>query len=675
LGILGEKEMAMGSWTGKACGILILICTMGIYAQAEISLPNILSDNMVLQRERAVPVWGTATAGEEVKVTFRDQSVSTVAKANGKWRVDVPTGKAGGPFELILEGKNKIVIKNILVGEVWVCSGQSNMQFQLQTANNAAQAIPQANYPKIRLFTVPCVASETPQANCNSSWVACTPETAKDFTAVGYFFGLELYKHLNVPVGLINTSWGGTNAETWTAKETLMSTPGLERIKGILEMDEGGRIFDKFKQQFAEWRAATHRTDPGNTGFVKGWAKPDLSMEGWSEMTLPKYFDDIKADNSFDGVVWLRKTVEVPAGWAGKDLVLEIGPVDDTDVTYFNGEKVGQMGYDTNTWWEAPRTYTVPGKLVKAGTNVIAVRVFDDSLAGGIWGKPEQMKLSLAGETQSIPLAGVWKYKVEAELSPIHPELGKPSIPPMPGVVNYPCTLYNAMIHPLLPFGIQGAIWYQGESNAELAYEYRTLFPAMIQCWRESWGQGNFPFLFVQLANFMAVVPQPSESNWAALREAQTMTLGASPNTGMAVIIDIGEANDIHPRNKLDVGKRLALAARAKAYGENIEYSGPIFDSMKIDGNKATIRFQHTGGGLEAKGGEPLKGFAVAGENKKFVWAKAKIEGDTVVVWSDEIAKPVAVRYAWADNPVCNLINKFGLPASPFRTDVVPTGK
>jgi sialate O-acetylesterase len=650
----------------RICTIFFILAGSAL---ADVKVPSILSDNMVLQRNRAVPIWGTAAACEGVTVSFRGAGVSTVADKDGVWKVYIPTGKAGGPFELTIAGKNTLTLKNILVGEVWVCSGQSNMQFQLQTANNAAEAIPQANYPQIRLFSVPCIASAEPQSNCGGCWLPCTPQTVPSFTAVGYFFGLELYKHLNVPIGLINTSWGGTNAETWTCKETLMSTPGLERIRQILEMGDVAGNFKKFQQTLADWREKTHRTDPGNTGFEKGWAKPELSMEGWSEMTLPKFFDDLKAGNSFDGVVWFRKTVDVPAEWAGKDLVLELGPVDDTDVTYFNGEKVGEMGYDAAQWWATPRKYTVPGKLVKAGTNVIAVRIFDDSNAGGIWGRPEQMKLSPAGSDKAISLAGVWKYKVEAELSPIHRELGKPELPPMQGVANYPCALYNAMIHPLLPFAIEGAIWYQGESNASQAYEYRTLLPAMIRCWRESWGQGDFPFLIVQLANYMATAAEPGESNWAVVRESQAMTLKSSSNTGMAVIIDIGEANDIHPKNKLDVGKRLALAARAKAYGENITYSGPMYESMAIEGNKIVLHFRHVDGGLVAKGGGELKGFAIAAADKKFVWAKAKIVGDTIIVSCDQVRQPVAVRYAWADNPVCNLYNMAGLPASPFRTD------
>ncbi|NLE30480.1 MAG: sialate O-acetylesterase [Phycisphaerae bacterium] len=652
-------------------GSLILICVMGSYLQAQVSLPSIFSDNMVLQRERAVPIWGHAQAGETIKVSFRDQSVSTVAKSDGRWRVDVPTGKAGGPFEMTIESQIKIVLKNILVGEVWVCSGQSNMQWSVRNSFNAEQEIASANSPEIRLFTVPCVASATPQVDCNSSWVVCSPQTIPDFSAVGYFFGKQLYEHLNVPIGLINTSWGGTNAETWTPRENIAGTPGLEQIRDrLLAMEQSeGKSDQEYLKQLAAWEKASRREDPGNTGFAKGWAKPDTKLDDWQTMDLPGRLDSLSGRCDFDGVVWFRKDVQVPETWAGKELMLELGPIDDYDITYFNGKQIGATGRETKRAWTVSRCYKVPGELVKAGRNVIAVRVVDNFMGGGFFGTAKAMKLWLNKLEPSIMLAGTWQYRIEAEIIPVETTLPKPEPQTSLGGVNSPCALYNAMIHPLLPFAIQGAIWYQGESNAGRAYEYRTLFPAMIQGWRTVWGQGNFPFLFVQLANYMQQKPVPCESNWAELRESQTMTLDASPNTAMAVIIDIGEANDIHPKNKQDVGKRLALAARAKAYGENIVYSGPIYDSMTPEGNKAVIRFRHVGGGLATRDGEDLKGFAIAGADGKFVWAKAKIQGDTVVVWNDDVAKPAAVRYAWADNPVCNLINKAGLPASPFRTD------
>jgi sialate O-acetylesterase len=650
---------------------------MTLTAGAAVDLPSVLSDNMVLQRNRAVPVWGSANPGEQVTVSFRDRTVSTKADADGKWRVDLPAGQAGGPFEMTVAGENTITLKNILVGEVWVCSGQSNMEMAVQSVCNASEEITQADYPEIRLFNVPRKASLKPLSDCEATWVACSPETVKGFSAVGYFFGRDLYNDKKVPVGLIGSSWGGTYAETWTPREKFMTCAGLEDVKtNILEQEKDGLIYTTYLEKVEAWEKVTHRGDPGNQGLAKGWAKTDFQDDSWKEITLPARIDEIEGNENFDGTVWVRKAVDVPESWAGKDLEVQLGAIDDFDITYFNGKQVGETGSRTvNSCW-VQRKYRIPAAEVKAGRNVIAVRVFDNYYGGGFIGKPEQMKLLMADqpEVPPISLAGAWKYQIGVQLQPINMNVYKPN-PPLPlGTPNAPCALYNGMIQPLLPFAIKGALWYQGESNAGMAKAYQTLFPAMIESWREAWGQGDFPFLFVQLANFMAVQPEPSEAGWAELREAQTMTLN-TPNTGMAVIIDIGEANDIHPKNKQDVAKRLYLAARSKGYGENIVYSGPLFESMAIQDGKAVLRFTHIGGGLVAKGGEPLKGFAVAGADGKFVWAQAKIEGETVLVSSDQVAEPVAVRYAWAHNPICNLYNKEGLPASPFRTDDGLLGK
>ena len=384
-------------------------------------------------------------------------------------------------------------------------------------------------------------------------------------------------------------------------------------------------------------------------------------------MQLPKLWDEPELAN-FDGLVWFRKQVDVPESWAGKELTLELGPIDDMDATWLNGTKVG--GLETPGHYRTNRKYKVSSTVVKAGRNVIAVRVLDTSGGGGIYGRPKQMKLKPVGasDKEAISLAGPWRYKKGFDLQSMPPQ---PKPPTRVNHANAPTALYNAMIAPLIPYGIRGAIWYQGESNASRAYQYRRLFPAMIKCWRQDWGQGDFPFVFVQLANFMAVNPEPAESAWAELREAQSMTL-ALPNTGMAVIIDIGQAKDIHPKNKQDVGRRLALWPLAKTYAKQLVYSGPLYKSMNVEGNKVVLHFDDVGGGLIARGGGPFKGFAIAGADRKFVWADAKIDGNTVVVSSDGVAEPVAVRYAWADNPVCNLYNKEGLPASPFRTDDWP---
>lgn len=501
------------------CAVLVALA-LSISATADVKLPKIFGDRAVLQCGKPIPVWGTADPGEKVTVEFRGQKVSTVADRDGKWRVTLKPVSAGGPFEMTIRGKNTIALSDLLVGEVWICSGQSNMEWPLFLAKNPEQEIAAANYPQIRFFTVTKRISDIPQSDLpGGEWQECTPQSARNFSAVGYFFARELHNALKVPVGMVQSAWGGTPAESWTSLATLESNPALRSI-------------------------------------LENWER---SVQAYPQ-TLQRY-----------------------------------------------AQQIAQ-------WEEA------------------AARARAE-------GRPEPQRPNRPSHPRNNP----WK----------------------------PTGLFNAMIAPLIPYAIQGTIWYQGESNVGRAYEYRTLFPAMIRDWRKAWGQGDFAFLFVQLANFLPTKPEPGESAWADLREAQLMTL-ALPKTGMAVAIDIGEADDIHPRNKQDVGKRLALNALAVAYGKKVVYSGPIYERMKREGNAIRLYFKHADSGLVTPNGEPLKGFAIAGADRKFVWADARIEGNTVLVFSPQVSEPVAVRYAWADNPVCNLYNGAGLPASPFRTDDWP---
>ena len=437
-------------------------------ARAEVRLHSLFTDNMVLQRDMKVPVWGTATAGEKVMVVIGDQMAETTA-SGGEWRVELPAMTAGGPLTLMVTGSNTIKLENVLIGDVWICSGQSNMQWPIAASADPEQTIAESSNPNIRLFTVPRVRKDQPQESVQGEWVECGPQTTAQFSAVAYHFGQALQKKLDVPIGLLSTNFGGTAAEEWTSDEALKS-------------------------------------------------------------------------------------------------------------------------------------------------------------------KPETANLAGKGNSSK---------------------------------------LHNAMIHPLLPFAIRGAIWYQGESNAGRAYQYRTLFPLMIGNWREVWGQGDFPFLFVQLAPFTPIRTEPGESDWAELREAQLMTMLNVPNTAMVVITDVGDEKDIHPKQKKPVGERLALAARKLAYGEDLVYSGPIYESMRVDGNKVVLKFKHVGDGLTVQG-DKLKGFTIAGQDKKFYNADAEVAGDTVVVHSDRVEEPVAVRYGWDNYPVVNLANKNGLLASPFRTDEFP---
>src|SRR5215213_9006073 len=648
----------------------LVLLSVSIAARAEVRLPAIISDNLVLQQQTKVRIWGSANPGEHVVVTLQQKSAGTVADKQGRWETWLGPLTAGGPYELTVKGDNLLTIKNVLIGEVWLCSGQSNMEWPLVNTVGGAETVAQAKYPEIRLFTVEKHTAVSPLTDVEGHWVVTTPDAAAHFSAVGYFFGRELHQRLKVPVGLINSSWGGTPAEAWTSHEALLSSaelkPILERYESSLNALPQAK--DAYARALAQWEEKNLYLDAGNKGEALGYADPAKATADWLKMDLPKQFET--AGLLMDGSVWFRKVLEVPSSWAGKDLVLNLPPIDDQDVTYFNGTKIGSIGRETPNSYMAPRNYVVPGSLVRSGRTVIAVRVFDSAGEGG-FSRGGAMSLGPAGaaESEMISLRGVWDYKVELALEPKHPDWG--SRPEAVGVSNQnnPSVLYNAMIAPLVPFAVRGVIWYQGESNAGRAYQYRTLFPIMIRDWRKAWSS-ELPFYFVQLANWHANKAEPDESDWAELREAQSMTL-REPRTGMAVTIDIGDENDIHPRNKLDVGRRLAASAFAGTYGQKIIPSGPLFDRYTVEGDKIRIHFKY-GEGLKTTDGGPVKGFAIAGEDRRFVWADSRIEGETVIVSSPRVQTPVAVRYGWADNPIVNLSNRAGLPASPFRTDDWP---
>jgi len=479
----------------------------GLHLHADFQIAPVFSDHMVLQRGQPLTVWGWADDGEKITVKFRGQQASTTAR-NGKWSLRLRRAKVGGPDIFTVSSPTRTVtFTNVLVGEVWICSGQSNMEWPLDRCFEAADDIAGATNPMIRLLNVPNRISDAPSVVFKSAWQVCSPETVKKFSGVGYYFGRDLHRARRVPVGLIQSDWGGSPAEAWMSRESLEIQPRYQT-----------EILDRYPTALKDYQAAL-------------------------------------------------------AAWEAEKAEAE------------------KAGREFKKW--AP------------------------------W-RP-------------------WK----------------------------PSELYNGMITPLIPFAIKGVIWYQGESNAGQAEQYRTLFPDMIRCWRRDWGQNDFPFLLVQLAPFKAIKDQPDESDWAELREAQLLATQALPHVGMAVITDVGDPKDIHPTKKQPVGERLALAARALAYGEKITFSGPIYRSQRIEGNRVILNFDHVGRGLEARDGA-LKGFAVCGADRRFVWATAEIVGDTVVVSSPQVPQPVAVRYGWADCPVVNLWNKDGLPASPFRTDDFP---
>ena len=642
-------------------------------AQADVQLPAIFGDNMVLQSGVPVPVWGWAEPGERVCVTVAGQTAQTTAHASGEWKVILDPLSTGGPLEVQVVGVNSINITNVLVGEVWICSGQSNMQWPVSRSTNAIAEVAAAQYPRMRLFSVTRTVSIAPLDDCEGSWVECTPDSVPPFSAVGYYFGRNIHQALDVPVGLIHTSWGGTPAQAWASRAALEAD---EELASILEGFEDSltdfpAALKRYEQQMKEYGETQYFQDPGNVGFDKGWASPDHDVSTWKEINVPGAWE--LQGLKIDGVLWFRKEVTIPDAWAGKELSLSLGSIDDCDVTYFNGIEIGSVGEDTENFWSVLRRYKVPASAVKAGKAVLAVRVFDRWMSGGFTGAADAMQLGCPSEdVASIALAGTWRYQTAAQREEPTQSSQPPRKPLGPDSPHAPSGLYGAMINPLVPYALRGAIWYQGESNASRAYQYRKLFPVMIESWRTAWGCGPFPFLFVQLANFMAVQTEPAEASaWAELREAQLMTLRLT-NTAMAVAIDVGEAKDIHPKDKQTVGLRLGLAAQATVYGKDVVFSGPIYEGAVFGEGKATITFKHVGGGLVARDGKTLTGFAVAGEDQQFVAAQAEIEDGAVTVSSKDVPHPVAVRYGWANNPVCNLYNRENLPATPFRTDDWP---
>lgn len=637
----------------KKLFVFIFIAFTSI-AYADVTLPKIFGDNMVLQRDRTIMVWGWAKPKEKVRVTLNKQSRSASADKDGKWKIELPAEVAGGPYQLIVKGNNTITLNNVLIGDVWICSGQSNMEWTVRSSANASTEISSADFPTIRHFKVPNTVSTTPRENIpGGEWKVCSSETVGDFTAVGYFFARELTKELNVPIGLINTSWGGTHIETWTSKEAFTQSDEFKNmIAGMPRLNLDSITEAKTSAMLSQIEKNQGKL-PVSSSQTEQWKLDSFDDSQWKTMNIPSLWE--RHIGEFDGVVWFRRSFEISAADAGKTATLEVGMIDDSDDTYVNGTLVGS----TKERYNEKRVYNVPAGVLKAGKNVVSVRAEDTGGGGGIFGDAATVKLSIGNN--NISLAGAWSYRVESILrttSAIGPNA-------------YPTLLFNSMVNPLIPFAIKGALWYQGESNAGRSYQYRKAFPLMITDWRKRWGQGDFPFYFVQLASYNANNGNSQTgSGWAELREAQAMTL-ALQNTGMAVTTDIGEAHDIHPKNKQDVGKRLAALALNRAYAKSRVDSGPMFKSFEIKGDKAVIAFTDIGSGLKVNDRYGYaRGFEIAGADRKFVYAKAYIDGDNVVVYQDGITQPVAVRYGWADEASdTNLYNAEGFPASPFRTD------
>ena len=656
----------------KELSLLVCLCLFMVqfgFAQG-LKMPAIFSDNMVLQQKSSVPIWGWNSPGKMVKVTgsWNKKMVQTVTDSNGKWMVKLKTPTAGGPFQIEIVSDQIIAFNNVLIGEVWVCSGQSNMEMPVMgwtgmPIYKSEQTIKEAsNYPNIRLFNLKKKISQRPLENCSGKWEASSPETVKQFSATGYFFGLELYKRLNIPVGLIMTAWGGTPSQAWTCADDIKKyAPFTDQITKLGDTDLQKLDSIKNVKDVDDWQAKVSPENGIYPGSIGKWMSSNLDESDWKRVSIPEQWQADTALSNFRGVVWFRKTIEIPADWEGKDLMVDLGPIDEMDVTYLNNEKIGESKFVDN--WNVARKYIVSGNKVLAGKNVIVVRMINTSGGSGLIGDKSQLKVYPVngGTLNAISLVGEWKYRVDVDIAtmPKYPFDGSQFN------ASYPSSLFNGMINPIIPFAIKGAIWYQGESNVNDAKLYGEIFPEMVKCWRTEWKQGDFPFYFVQIAPYN----YGKDSKSQLLREVQLNSLKTIPNSGMAVTMDIATVNNIHPPEKEAVGNRLAYWALAKNYGKkDVVFSGPLYKSMKIVGDKISVSFDHADKGLMTKYGE-LISFEIAGSDEIYVKAKAVIEKNTVVVSSTEVLKPVAVRYGWSNVATPNLFNTDGLPASSFRTD------
>lgn len=630
--------------------LLLLFMTFSICTYANVRLPKIFADDMVLQRNKLIPIWGWADANEKIEIKFNNQIKRTKADKNGKWTLRLDSENAGGPYELSVKGKNKIIIKNVLVGEVWICSGQSNMEFRVSQAENAEQEIKNANFPSIRQFTVSRDLNSLPKDDVKAGkWEVCNRSTVGNFTAVGFFFAKKIWEELKIPIGLIHTSWGATNSETWTSREGFESSDEFkEMIAGMpnVNLDSISKVSIKPVIKRVETLQGS-KINPAIVGKYKELAFDDSN---WPQLNVPEVWES-QSLGEFDGVVWLRKTILLSANEAGKAGLIELSKIDDKDISYVNGVEVGR-----NNNWDVKRKYSIPEGILREGTNVISIRVDDNGGGGGIYSESDEFKITIGDKI--IPLKGNWKYQVESVKSDI-------------GTNSYPSLLYNAMINPLIPYAFEGVLWYQGESNTSRAQQYKKAFPLLIADWRKKWNQGDFPFYFVQLSSFNASNGNSNNGSiWAELREAQSQTLQL-PNTGMCITTDIGNPIDIHPSNKQDVGKRLAAIALKNVYNQNRICKGPTYKSMEIQGEKIIVSFDNLGSGLSTpdKYGY-VKGFEIAGSDKVFYFAKAQIVDDKVMIFSEKVANPVAIHFGWADDASDNnLYNKEGFPADSFRTD------
>ena len=648
--------------------LMCLLVSVSLLAAADgaLELPTIFSKGMVIQRDQPVRVWGWGPAGVALRVELAGNTGEGVIGEDGRWNLELPALAAGGPYELVVSaGDETIRIADALVGEVWLCSGQSNMEFALDQTDGADELIAATNLPRLRHFRVEKAIGMVPRERCKGSWTSATRDDERWWTAVGFHFGQRLHQELDVPVGLVHASWGGTPLAAWTPETVAVINKRFEKDLRKSREDLGDDL--AAGNEAREWVQDLRDEASRNNRYpylarlpdTEGWESRELADEAWPTVELPAEWRTHGL--RIDGAVWYRRAISIPESWAGRELQLTLGAIDDFDMTWFDGQQVGQTGYEVPQYWTHQRDYLVPAELVTAGEHVIAFRAFDHYGSGGPVGPAEAMRLAPAdaAEDPGLSLAGQWRWQIELAL----PELqGTPR-----NLHREPAMLYNGMIHPVIRYAQRGAIWYQGESDSRRPGLYADLFPAMITAWRKAAEQPELAFLFVQLPNFGEAGGTPSGGGWVSVREAQTAAL-ALPKTGMAVTIDVGDPDDIHPRNKAPVGERLAAQALSGIYGRDVPASGPVFENLEVTGREMRIVFTHATGLTTTDGAAP-RAFFIAGEDQVFHAAEARIDGEQVVIQHPEVANPTAVRYAWVSNPEVNLVNGDGLPAAPFRSD------
>ncbi|MBS2099702.1 sialate O-acetylesterase [Carboxylicivirga linearis] len=635
--------------------ILLLLIWSSLSITAQVRLPKLISDGMVLQRDKELTLWGWASPNEKVEIDFKNHQYKTITDSDGKWQIQLPSQSPGGPFKMKISASNQILINDILIGDVWLCSGQSNMELPISRVEpKYRKEIKRINNTGIRQFRVPYNWDfNQKQADLKGGkWLAATPENIMSFSAVAYFFAQKVQQTQQVPIGIINASMGGSPVEAWLSEDDLK--PFKDAYKELQKFKDStviNAIEASDKQRSDTWFSQLAQNDKGRKNA--DWTTTDLNDNDWQTAIVPGYWKQDDLEN-LNGIVWYRRSFSLSEKSANQPAELDMGRIVDADSVFINGSFIGNTTYQY-----PPRRYKVPENTLKSGKNTIAVKVISQIGTGGfVPDKPYELRTG----SESINLSGTWKYKIGASMAPLEG----------PTFIRWkPAGLYNGMIAPLTNLSIKGAVWYQGESNVDNASQYKERLSAMIQNWRREFNEGELPFVIIQLANYLEPDSLPKESDWAVLRDAQFKVAQKTEHCQSVNIIDLGEWNDIHPLNKKEVGRRTALAAEKVAYGKKVVCSGPVFDSYSINNSKVELSFKYVYNGLRIKEGNSLNGFAIAGKDGQFIWAHAEIKGNKVMVWHESVDKPTAIRYAWANNPdQANLYNTEGLPAVPFRLEI-----